>query len=302
MSNEQDSGWEAKQQSRPFHVQGPRRPRIRTNILLFGLTVLTTLFAGALQRGANPISILTDPAILILGLPFSAALLSILVTHELGHYFMSRKHGVNASLPYFIPVPTIIGTFGAFIIMRGAVKDRRTLLDIGVAGPLAGFVVSFPLVILGLSLSRLEPAQAGGGITLGSSLLFSFLSWAIFGPAADTGTIILHPIAFAGWIGLLVTCLNLLPMGQLDGGHVVYAIFGGRHKVISLVTAGGLVILGLYGWPGWFIWALLPLLMRFRHPSPLDPVTPLDGRRKLIAGLAMAVLVLTFIPKPFSIF
>lgn len=282
------------------------RPRIGINILLFLLTVLSTIFAGALQQGADPIK---NPASLLLGLPFSLALLSILLTHELGHYIVSRRRGVDATLPYFIPVPNLIGTFGAFIMMRGAVRNRRDLLDIGVSGPLAGFAVALPLVVLGLALSRYEPMPSPEeGITLGSSLLFSFLSRLIFGPGADSGTIVLHPIAFAGWIGMLVTCLNLLPMGQLDGGHVAYAIFGRRHGTISILTAVALFLLALWppwspnGWPGWFVWALLPLLMKFRHPSPLDPVTPLDDKRKLLAGLALGILAITFIPKPFSIF
>lgn len=284
----EEAGWQPR----------PSR-RVRINIILFGATILTTLFAGALQRGADPFK---DPGSLMLGLPFSAALLAILLTHELGHYIVSRHHGVDASLPYFLPVPNLIGTFGAFIMMRGPVKDRRALLDIGVAGPLAGFAVALPLTLLGLSLSRYQEGTPDGGFSLGSSLLFTLFSRQIFGPGADTGTIVLHPVAFAGWIGMLVTCLNLLPMGQLDGGHVAYALFGSRHKAISLATAGGLVVLGIKGWPGWFIWALLPLLMKLKHPSPLDPYTPLDTKRKLLALASLAVLALTFIPEPFNIF
>lgn len=282
------------------------RPRVWINILLFLLTILSTVFAGALQQGANPI---TNPFSLLWGLPFALALLAILLTHELGHYIVSRRRGVDATLPYFIPVPNLIGTFGAFIMMRGAVRNRRDLLDIGIAGPLAGFAVALPLVVLGLSLSRYEAMPAPEeGITLGSSLLFSFFSRLIFGPGAESGTIVLHPIAFAGWIGMLVTCLNLLPMGQLDGGHVAYAIFGRRHGTISILTAVALFLLALWppwnpnGWPGWFVWALLPLLMKSRHPSPLDPITPLDDKRKILAGLALGILAVTFIPKPFSIF
>lgn len=276
-----------------------RRPRIEINILLFLLTVGSTLYAGAVQQGASPFR---DPASLSQGVPFSAALLSILLIHELGHYVMSRRHGVNATLPYFIPVPNLIGTFGAFIMMRGPVRDRRALLDIGVAGPIAGFAVAVPVIIVGLSLSRFVPGPVQGGMPLGSSLLFSFVTRQLFGPAADQGMVILHPIAFAGWIGLLVTALNLLPMGQLDGGHVVYAVFGQAHQAITFGTAFLLLGLGITGWPGWFIWAVLPLLMKVRHPTPLDPVTPLDGKRKAVAVFALVVLVLSFIPAPFPIF
>ncbi len=277
----------------------PPRPRVGINILLFVATVISTLFAGAIQQNVNPIR---SPHLILEGLPFSAALMSILLVHELGHFFVSRRHGVAATLPYFIPMPNFIGTLGAFIIMRGAIRDRRSLLEIGAAGPIAGFVLAVPLTIIGLSLSQVElGAPPMGGITLGDSILFSLLSRVVLGIWPNEALIVLHPIAFAGWIGLFITALNMLPMGQLDGGHIAYALFSRWHKWISIGTALTMPVLGIMGWPGWFIWAILPLLMRFRHPQTLDPVTPLDGPRKMMAAISFVILGLTFVPVPFTI-
>ena len=277
----------------------PPRPKIGINIFLFLATVASTLVAGALQQGVDP---LRNPHLIIKGVPFSASLMGILLIHELGHFFTSRRHGVPATLPYFIPVPNLIGTLGAFIMMRGPIRNRRALLDIGAAGPIAGFVVAVPVTIMGLSMSKVGGLPPGEGITLGNSLLFSFLTKQVLGDLPDEVMVLLHPMAFAGWIGLFVTSLNLLPMGQLDGGHVAYALFGDWHKGITISTAVALPLLAIKGWPGWFIWALLPLLMMFKHPPPLDPETPVDGRRKLIAGISFIILAITFVPKPFSIF
>lgn len=276
--------------------------RLWLHILLFLLTLLTTTAAGALQNGVD---LFSDPAQLASGLPFAVTLMTILLVHEMGHYLMSRYHGVRASLPFFLPAPPfpfIIGTFGAFIRMESPPPDRRSLFDVGAAGPLAGLVLAVPAVVIGLELSTVSQEESGGGIALGSSLLLSFLSQITLGLRPEEANIVLHPIGFAGWVGLLVTMLNLLPVGQLDGGHVVYALFGRRHIWISRLAVVGILSLGLLRlWDGWLVWGLLLLFLGARHPAPLDPYTPLDLKRQLVAWLTLAVLALTFTPVPFSI-
>ena len=266
------------------------------NILLFLLTLLTTLFAGTLQQGINP---LEDPRSLWRGIPFSFTLLIILAAHEFGHYVMAKKHRIDVTLPYFIPAPSFIGTFGAFIKMKSPMLDRRMLLDVGAAGPLAGMIVAVPVLLMGLLLSEIRPGAAETGLSLGSSLFFSLMSWIVHGYLPDEVNLVLHPIAFSGWIGLLVTCLNLLPVGQLDGGHVAYAIFGPRQRVVAVIVVAVLILLGLTGWSGWLVWAAILLLMGTRHPRVVYEWIPLDDTRKVIGWVTLAIFVMTFTPTPF---
>ncbi|MDI6754976.1 MAG: site-2 protease family protein [Thermodesulfobacteriota bacterium] len=273
------------------------RPRIAVNFILFILTLATTLLAGALQEGVNP---LKNPEQIFKGIPFSFSLLGILLAHELGHYLVAKKHGLNVTLPYFIPAPSFIGTFGAFIKILSPVRDRRILLDVGAAGPLVGIAVSIPLLILGLQLSEVKMIQGQVGTTLGSSLLLSLLSWLVVGPIPEGFNIVIHPVGFAGWIGLLVTSLNLLPIGQLDGGHVAYALLGERQNKIAKYVFVGLLGLGVFGWQGWLFWGLLLFIMGFRHPPLLEWWVPLDRKRKIMGWVAVAIFILTFIPVPFS--
>ncbi|MBI2360763.1 MAG: site-2 protease family protein [Deltaproteobacteria bacterium] len=277
----------------------PRKRRLGLHLFLFVFTFATTTAAGALQNGVNP---LANPWGLTAGLPFAATLMMILLVHEMGHYLMSRYHGVHASLPYFIPAPSFIGTFGAFIRMDSPPQDRRSLFDVGAAGPLAGLLLAIPAVVVGLQLSTVAPGEsATGGIALGSSLLLRFLSQMTLGILPEEANVVLHPIAFAGWIGLFVTALNLLPVGQLDGGHVVYALFGPKHLWISRAALGAILALGiLRWWDGWLVWGVLLLFMGVRHPSPLDPYTPLDLKRQILGWLTLVVLGITFTPVPFS--
>ena len=277
-----------------------QRKKLWLHVVLSLLTLLTTTLAGAWQNGVDPLS---DPWQITSGLPFAITLMTILLVHEMGHYLTARYHGVRATLPYFIPAPSFIGTFGAFIKMNSPPPDRRSLFDVAAAGPLAGLVLAIPAVIVGLQRSTIMPQETtGGGIFLGSSLLLTFLSQITLGLMPDEANIIRHPIAFAGWIGLLVTALNLLPVGQLDGGHVAYALFGERSIWISRLALGVIFTLGLLRWwDGWLVWGLLLLFVGVRHPAPLDPYTPLDFKRKLIAWLTLIILVVTFIPVPFSI-
>jgi membrane-associated protease RseP (regulator of RpoE activity) len=268
----------------------------RTHVLLFIATFFTTLFAGALLNGVIPWE---QPEKIYLGLPFSLTLLFILLTHEMSHYLTSRHHHVQATLPYFIPAPSIIGTFGAVIKMKPPIPDRRSLIDIGASGPIGGLIIAVIACIVGLQLSEVRPAgEIQNGISFGSSLLFTFLSKIVLNVMPEDYDVILHPVAFAGWIGLLVTSLNLLPIGQLDGGHITYALFGEKHEWISKGTIPVLVILGILFWPGWLIWAVLMIILGYRHPPVVYPHIQLDKKRKLIGWLSLVIFILTFTPTP----
>ncbi len=278
------------------------RPKVLLPAVLFLTTVATTVIAGALYRRAD---ILGHPAQLLLGVPFSASLLFILGTHEIGHYLASRSYGVSTTLPVFIPgppLPPMIGTFGAVIKIKSPITLKRALVDIGAAGPLSGFVVTIFVTALGLRLSTIIPKLHDvGSMGLGSSLAFKGLSYLIIGPLPKNYDILLHPVAFAGWIGMFVTAMNLLPIGQLDGGHIVYALIGPRHRHFSILMVVTLVALGFFTWPGWFIWAALISLIGLWHPPVEDQHVPMDRRRRLTTAAAIIVFVLTFIPTPFYI-
>ena len=234
------------------------------HLILFILTIMSTLLVGAMQTGAD---IFKEPGKIYNGIPFSLTLIVILLSHELSHYFTSKRHGVKATLPYFIPAPTIIGTFGAFIKMKSPIVTRDALVDIGASGPIAGFIFSVIAVIVGLQLSQVVPAtQSGGTLDLGDSILFLSLSHMILGATPAGSDILLHPVAFAGWIGLFVTSLNLIPVGQLDGGHIAYALLGEKHTHLSMFLILVMVLLGLLSWEGWFVWCVLLLILGLRHP------------------------------------
>ena len=275
-------------------------------IILFLLTVFTTLWAGAYQTYNGPVRgplnfLLSSPEMLWRGIPFAGALLFILTTHELGHYLLSKIHRVPASLPLFIPGPPhFIGTFGAIIRMKGPILSRRALFDIGVAGPLAGFVVAVVALIVGLNLSTVVDRTATFGLQLGEPLLLQFMSWAIIGPLPPEADVVLHPIGFAAWFGLFVTSLNLLPIGQLDGGHVAYALWGRRQRTMALAFLPILLVLGFVGWPGWLLWAFMAGLWGLGHPPVIDPHVPLGRNRTIVGWIAFAVFVVTFAPVPFS--
>ena len=298
--SEQEQFYLNTEESTTQHAVRRRREFI-IPIALFILTVATTIIAGALQKGVNPFQ---EPFRLIEGIPFSLTLLTILLTHEFGHFFASRRHGVKASFPYFIPAPPpfLVGTFGAVIKTRSPIMDKRALLDIGAIGPLAGFITSIVVTVIGLNFSTIitipEEKEVLG---LGSSLIFSLLSYFVIGPVPEGQDILLHPIAFAGWIGFFITSLNLLPIGQLDGGHIIYAVFGKWHRLISITMIGILVIFGIFTWQGWLLWAMLVTLLGIKHPPLMDGQIALDRRRKIIGWLSLAVFVLTFIPLPIAI-
>ncbi|MEJ2697748.1 MAG: site-2 protease family protein [Candidatus Sulfobium sp.] len=268
------------------------------NIILFVLTFLSTLTVGALEEGVN---IIKEPLQIYRGFPFAATLLGILLAHELSHYLSSRKHRVDATLPYFIPAPTLFGTFGAFIKMKSPIATRNALMDIGASGPIAGFVLSVVATVVGLFFSGIAPAGSAGGIKLGDSLLFAGLSKLIVGSVPANYDVVLSPVAFAGWIGFFVTSLNLIPVGQLDGGHIVYALLGERHAKLSKILIGVLVLLGFFVWEGWMVWAVLLIILGFRHPPIMYSTIPLDPKRRLIGWAALAIFVLTFTPVPVMI-
>ncbi len=268
------------------------------HLALFILTILTTLTVGAMHAGVD---LTKEPQNIYKGFPFAIALITILLSHELSHYFASKKHRVKATLPYFIPAPTIIGTFGAFIKMKSPIVSRKSLIDIGASGPIAGFLVSIVASVIGLSMSEVVSMESHkGGLSLGDSMLFSFLSQLIIGSTPAEQDILLHPVAFAGWIGFFVTSINLIPIGQLDGGHIAYALLGEKHGYISIFLVLVMLALGLLIWEGWALWAVLMLILGLRHPPVLYWEIPLDYKRKFTGLFALIILIITFIPVPFK--
>ncbi len=233
---------------------------------------------------------------------YSFCIMTILSAHEMGHYYMSLKYGVPATLPFFIPLPLPpFGTLGAVIKMRGQIINRRALFDIGAAGPLMGLAFSLPAIIIGLKLSRVAVvSRLSMPVTvLGDSLMFKFLQWLAPGNIPEGYDVVLHPIAYAGWVGLFVTALNLLPIGQLDGGHIVYALFGERGRVISRVGLGVLAFICLLVNPGWILLLVLLYFFGMKHPAPLDNFTPLDKKRRIIGIITLLIFFVSFTPVPF---
>jgi len=283
------------------------------HIVLFALTFVTTSAAGAFAEGANPF---LDPAAIRAGFPFSIALMTILLSHEMGHYYFSRYHRVPVTLPYFLPgLPVFVGTFGAFIRLRSLPTSRRALFDIGAGGPWAGMLVAIPALIWGLSMSEVRPDNTGslglirgdsvqflfeGGMVFGNSLLFSLLTHWTLGVSPDAVT--MHPVAFAGWFGLFVTFLNLMPVGQLDGGHVAYALLGRGHRWVSRVTLLLLLILGFWSrYEGWFFFAIAVSILGVDHPPTADSYTPLDPKRRVLAWLTLIMFLVTFMRVPVDV-
>lgn len=308
----------------------PKKRFPLVNIVLFLLTVFSVMLAGASPEGTPPADQGAQALWLLksifTGWPFALSLLGILLAHEFGHYLMSRYHKTAATLPFFIPLPfSILGTMGAFIQMQAVPKNKRILFDIGVAGPLAGMVVAAPVLLFGLTLSQLGPiVQDPNGFIEGNSLLYLFSKYLVFGqllpsPASLSGLpllqywlqyfftghpvpfggtdVFIHPVAFAGWAGLLVTALNLIPVGTLDGGHITYALFGEKIRKAYPFILGLLAALGLV-WSTWWLWALLLLWLGRVHAEPLDQITELDPPRRAVGWFAILLFVLVFSPVP----
>jgi membrane-associated protease RseP (regulator of RpoE activity) len=289
------------------------RPNPLTNLALFLATVVTTLLAGTLMLGGVPLDELwAHPGRIVVGLPFAASLLAILGVHEFGHYTLGRRHGMPITLPYFIPVPPVppfmLGTLGALIRLRGAVRDRRALFDMAVAGPLAGLVLAVPIYVLGLRLSSVIRLPVGAGaeggfVQFGDAILPKLIERLVLGPLPPGYDILLHPVGVAAWFGFFVTALNLIPAGQLDGGHIVYALFGRQHSLISKLAVAALVAVGVvFGSVNWFVWAVLIVaLMGFRHSPTMDDITPLDPWRRALGIFALILLLVLVPPVPLSV-
>jgi len=311
----------------------PKPSKVWVNLLLFGLTLLSVLFAGAVSSYSGPVpndmlgQVWTLLSHIGVGWPFAVSLLAILLAHEFGHYFVGRLRGAAVTLPYFIPFPfSPIGTMGAFIQMKSIPRNKRALFDLAVAGPLAGLVVAIPVLLLGLSQSSLGTVTSfPGSFMEGNSLLYLLAKFAVFGkllpaPGNLSGLPLLYhwisyffvgspspigstdvfisPVAWAGWVGLLVTFLNLIPAGQLDGGHVIYAIFGKRVNRIVPFILIFTVLLGFF-WSGWWMWSFLIFLFGRSHAEPLDQITQLDSRRKALGILMLVIFLLVLMPVPF---
>ena len=303
----------------------PPHGRLGVQVTLFALTLITTTIAGAFHyfsfmsdlasAGDPPASgelsrALADPYFYVRGLWYSLTILAILGCHEMGHYLACLRYNVTATRPYFLPVPPIpfiTGTLGAFIRIRSRMPDKIALFDIGIAGPIAGFVVAVPLLFMGLALSRIDqlPEDSSSLIELGEPLLFQFAAWMVWGDVPANHSINMHPMAFAAWFGLLATALNLFPISQLDGGHIAYAVFGRRATIITLLTLG--IAIGLtFVSSGWIVWTALMigmmLLVGPHHPPTLDDERGIGHGRRLMAGVAAAMLIVCFTPAPIGEF
>jgi membrane-associated protease RseP (regulator of RpoE activity) len=305
-----------------FRPTRRRKPRYGLHALLFLLTVVTTTVVGArmaesfrndrpaVDLGQDLFSyarLLTEPSRLAEGLPFSLTLLVILLAHEMGHYVACVYYRLDASLPYFLPSPTLIGTLGAFIRIRAPIYSKRVLFDVGIAGPVAGFLFLLPALAIGLAFSRIVPGIAHqGDLIYGTPVVFRLFEWLIF-PGVPSSDISLHPVARAAWVGVFATALNLLPIGQLDGGHVLYAFVGDRHRMLSRVFVAALIPMGLFQyrdgqllfpgyWP-WLVWALVLFFFGLRHPMIYD-TAGLGASRKKLGLLALVMFALSFMVAP----
>ena len=295
-----------------FVFAPPRqRERYWLYALLFALTLVTTCMVGAVMQNDFERNVPFDlerslelwgffwrhPAALLQGLPYSLSLLLILLAHEFGHYFASAFHQVDSSLPFFLPSP-FLGTFGAFIKIRSPIYSRRALFDIGIAGPLAGFVFLLPALAVGIAFSKVIPGIAQQGSQhFGVPVLQWLLTQAIF-PGVPSQDIYLHPVARAAWVGMFATAMNLLPIGQLDGGHIMYSFFPARHRTVSKAACLLMLPLGIF-WPPWIFWAIVLWLLGRRHPIVYDVAEPNAARRKL-GWLALVIFILCFTWQPFA--
>ncbi len=287
----------------------PYRPRWWLHALLLGLTFVSTTIVGGLFAGDLPneltqlplLHLIVQPLFIIQGLKFSVPLLIILFCHEMGHYLTCRAYGLRATPPFFIPFPLGIGTLGAVIRIKEPIRNKQQLLDVGVAGPLAGFVALIPFLVYGIAASRVTTLPTDHGYLLfGEPLAFTIVSNLLHPALAEGKDLVLHPTGMAAWIGLLVTALNMLPFAQLDGGHITYAMFGRWHRRAVWPLLAVLVGLGFF-WIGWWIWAVIAAVLGVRHPRMWDEDRPLDRRRWVLGLLALAVFALSFAPQPVTI-
>lgn len=302
------------------------RPRYGRAILLFLLTLFTTTTLGPVMYLMSRTDVVTDlapegfallsprlagaiwqdPALLRIGWTFSLTALVILLAHELGHYVACRRYGLACTLPYFLPVPMGFGTFGAFIRIYAPIRSKRELFDVGVAGPIAGFIALIPFLLYGVahshpvSLPDLPPMEGMVLFAPGRSLAIELLARFFHGPLGPNTYLDLHPMALGAWLGLFATALNLLPLGQLDGGHILYAVAGRWQRWLAIPLWIILAVLGVY-WPGWWLWCFIVFLIGLFHPPVRDERTPLDPKRRVIALLALLIFALSFTPAPLDV-
>ena len=275
------------------------------NVALFIATCFSTLLMGSLLmmgfNGMSPSTGIWDPANLVLGLPFSLAIMSILFAHEMGHYLTCRYYGIDASLPYFIPFINPVGTMGAFIKIRAPIQNRAALLEVGVSGPIAGFVVAVAVLIISMPYARfVSPETLEDGILLGEPLIFKAIEYVAGMTPPEGMDTYLHPVSFAAWFGFLATALNLLPAAQLDGGHITYALFRSYHRWISVGVIAILIPLAILYFAGWWVWIVVLLMLRLNHPPTLDDSLPLRRRHAILGWIGLILLILCFTPAPFT--
>ena len=303
----------------------PPHGRLWVQLLLLALTLVTTTLAGSFHyysflqdlasadvppAASSAAAIFSDPMFYLRGFWYSLTILAILGCHEMGHYVMCLRYDVIATRPFFLPMPPpffITGTLGAFIRIKSRIPTKKALFDIGIAGPIAGFVVAVPLLFIGLALSRVDrlPQDASNLVELGEPLMFKLASFLVWGHVGAGYSINMHPMAFGAWFGLLATALNLLPISQLDGGHIAYAVLGRRSTIISVITICVAVALTTVSLT-WVLWSILMVVMIFlvgpHHPPTLDDETPLDSQRFLLAAVALVMLIICFTPAPIGEF
>jgi Zn-dependent protease len=300
-----------------YYEAAGAHPSTRSLILaagLFFLTLLTSLVAGAHFAAAYAHNQAASfdtffetfrlayrhPAFLLKGIPFAITLLTILLAHELGHYFACRHHHIHSSYPFFIPAPTLIGTFGAFLLIRSPIRSPRALFDVGASGPLVGFLVALPALAYGVLHARVIPELASDGnadLIFGVPLILKLMTAALQ-PNAHASDLLLNPVGRAAWVGLFATALNLLPVGQLDGGHIVRSVSPRAHRIVTLLLPLALVLLGVFLWKGWLLWAMILVGLRFFRMAPIYDPTPLDPNRRFGAFLTLIVFLLCFMPSP----
>jgi membrane-associated protease RseP (regulator of RpoE activity) len=312
-----EADWRAHLSHNRFQQDEIRRPPLKTlflAILLFLITLGTCLAAGtqfarayAQNQAASTEEFVNafklfykDPTALAAGLPFALTLLTILLAHELGHYFACRYHRIHSSYPFFIPFPSLIGTFGAFILIRSPIRTTRALFDVGASGPLVGFLFAIPALIFGILHAKVVPGIAdpqSAQFIFGSPLLLRLLT-SIFHPGVSSSVLLLHPVGRAAWVGLLATSLNLLPASQLDGGHILRSMNPRLHRISSFVLPFCLFALGYFFWSSWYVWAAILFGIRFLRMLPIYDPIPLDPRRRFAAFLCLLVFILSFMLAP----
>lgn len=310
--------WRTVPAARGYYRVAPPQPSRRSLALaglLFLVTLVTCLVAGAqfsiafahnesvsMDEFVRAFKLLYQhPAALLTGLPFAITLMTILLAHELGHFFACCHHHIRTSYPFFIPAPTLIGTFGAFILLRSPIRNTRALFDVGASGPFVGFLFAVPALVYGVLSAKTVPGLAdptNADVAFGVPLILDFLS-KIFHPGVAVDTLLLHPVGRAAWVGLFATSLNLLPSGQLDGGHILRSLSVRTHRLVSTLLPAVLLLLGFFRhWSGWYIWAAILFGLRFLRTAPVYDTTPLDPDRRFAAFLALLIFLLCFMPAP----